>query len=225
MELLDFTTADRTQLDRVWRAIAEEMGDDRFFTTKELDYLPRILSSEEQVLAFSSGLHKGNTWLIVLTNERVIFLDKGMIYGLRQSSIEIERINNFESKKGLMFGTISIGSNAEIYEISNVWKKTVDPFTKKLREAMKAKQNREMMRSPGTDNIEPRDDEEVDTHVDEDHDLVVGDYDVYTPPEESGPLALHALNASPPHAPDERDTGAVRHSNPALERLARAGLI
>lgn len=223
MELLDFTTADRTQLDRVWRAIADEMGDDRFFTTKELDYLPRILDTKEQVLAFSSGLHKGNTWLIVLTNERVIFLDKGMIYGLRQSSIELERVNNFDSEKGLMFGKISIGSNAEVYEITNVWKKTVDPFTKKLREAVKAKQSREILRAPGTGGQEETPSAERTQEIEEEHDLVSGDYEVYTPPEESGPLALHALSSEPTSAPPAQEP--VRQSSPARERLSRAGLI
>lgn len=223
MELMDFTTADRSQLERVWKAIADEMGDDRFFTSKELDYLPRILDNQEQVLAFSSGLHKGNTWLIVLTNERVIFLDKGMLYGLKQSSIELERVNNFDSEKGLMFGRISIGSNAEVYEITNVWKKTVDPFTKKLREAVKAKQNRQIMRSPGTggppsETVPPGMPEE-----EEDHGLVEGDYEVYTPPQESGPLALHAFS-DPEQDQAGQDPPSAPKGNPAMQRLAKAGL-
>ena len=224
MDLLDFTTADRSQLEKVWRAIADEMGDDRFFTTKELDYLPRILDNQEQVLAFSSGLHKGNTWLIVLTNERVIFLDKGMIYGLRQSSIELERVNNFDSEKGLMFGKISIGSNAEVYEITNVWKKTVDPFTRKLREAVKAKQNRQILRSPGTGAERAEEEKPQEAVPDEDDELVVGDYDVYIPPEESGPLALHALAASEDVPQADAASHAAGGMNPALQRLAKAGL-
>lgn len=38
----------------------------------------------EEVLAFSSGLMDESTWLITLTNTRIIFLDKGMIYGLNK---------------------------------------------------------------------------------------------------------------------------------------------
>lgn len=224
MELMDFTSADRSQLEKVWKAIAEEMGDDRFFTTKELDYLPRILDTQEQVLAFSSGLHKGNTWLIVLTNERVIFLDKGMFYGLKQSSIELERVNNFDSEKGLMFGRISIGSNAEVYEITNVWKKTVDPFTKKLREAVKAKQNRQIMRSPGTGQSTAEAAPSEAIQEEENHGLVEGDYEVYTPPQESGPLALHALS-EPAQDPAPETVSRSPEGNPAMQRLAKAGLV
>jgi len=157
MTKFDFTTATRQELSVVWRAIAEEMGDDRFFTTKELDHLPRILDEQEQVLAFSSGLHKGNTWLIVLTDQRILFLDKGLIYGLKTSSIELERVNNFDYQKGIMFGNLSIGSNAEIYEITNVWKKTIEPFTKKLRQAMKSKLDGIELYAPGTESLfEPK---------------------------------------------------------------------
>lgn len=149
MRKFDFTTASRSELSLVWNAIAQEMGDDRFFTTKELDHLPKVLDVEEQVLAFSSGFHKGSTWLIVLTDQRILFIDKGMIFGVKTSSIELERINNFDYKKGVFFGSISIGSNAEVYEISNVWKKTIEPFIRKLRQAIKAKQDGVEMFAPG----------------------------------------------------------------------------
>lgn len=223
--MFDFTTADRASLSKVWRAIADEMGDDRFFTTKELDHLPSILAPEEQVLAFSSGLHKSNTWLIVLTNERVIFLDKGMIYGLRQSSIELERVNNIDSEKGLMFGKISIGSNAEIYEITNVWKKTVDPFTKKLREAIKAKHAGIIMRAPGIE--QPVHDEPLKEArlKDEAHgNLVEHDYDVYSAPEESGPLALHHLSSPAEEDLSSAVLGSTGSESASLIRLKKAGL-
>ena len=148
--MFDFTTASRQELQVIWQAIAAETGDDRFFTTRELDVLPQVLAAREQVLAFSSGLHQGNTWLIVLTDQRILFLDKGMIFGLKQNSIELDRVNNIESTTGILFGKISIGSNAQSYDISEVWKKTVIPFTNKVREAMRARRQGILMRSPGT---------------------------------------------------------------------------
>jgi len=227
MELLDFTTASREQLEKVWRAIEKEMGDDRFFTMKELDALPGVLDVKEQVLAFSSGLHEGNTWLIVLTDQRVIFLDKGMLYGLRQSSIELERVNNVESSKGLMLGTISIGSNAETYRITNVWKSTVDPFVRKLREATKAKMSNTTLRSPGTeDALGLSEDASSEARDDQYDGLESGDYEVYTPPEESGPLALHALEGlTETQGPVQTNPDSMADANPALRRLAKAGLI
>ena len=148
---LDFRTATRSQLECVWKAIARETGDDRFFTTKELDILPQLMAEKEQVLSFSSGLVDSNTWLIVLTDQRIMLLDKGMFFGLKQISIELSKINSFESKTGLLFGSIDIGSNARNFSITNVWKKTVNPFTMKLREAQKAREERRRLNAPGSD--------------------------------------------------------------------------
>lgn len=149
--MLDFTTATTDQLKHVYNAIASELGDDRFFTTKELDVLPKILAPMEQVLSFSSGLMDGNTWLIVLTNERILFVDKGMIYGLKQTSIELENIVSIQGETGLMFGIIRISSAASPHEIRNVWKRTVNQFVNKVRLAAAAKKRGETLLSPGSD--------------------------------------------------------------------------
>lgn len=147
--MIDFTSAPREEIKRVYDAIAAELGDDRFFTTKELDVLPKILAPHEQVLSFSSGLMDGNTWLIVLTDARVLFVDKGMIFGLKQTSIELNNIVSIQGETGLMFGTIRIGVASGSHEIRNVWKRTVNPFVNRVRAAMGARQRGEQLTSPG----------------------------------------------------------------------------
>lgn len=116
--------------------IAAEIGDDQFFTKKELKHLPEVLADGEQVLAFTSGIMDGNTWLITLTDRRVIFLDKGLLYGLKQSSIELDKINAVSGKTGMLFGDILIQDGGNERKITNVWKKTVVAFTNKVRDAM-----------------------------------------------------------------------------------------
>lgn len=148
--MIDFTTASRSEIKIVYDAIATELGDDRFFTTKELDVLPKILSPFEQVLSFSSGLMDGATWLIVLTDQRVLFVDKGMIFGLKQTSIDLENIVSIDGETGLMFGVIRISSAAGPREIRNVWKRTVNPFVNRVRLASTARRRGEKLVSPGT---------------------------------------------------------------------------
>lgn len=147
--MIDFTTASREERRTVYDAIAKELGDDRFFTSKELDVLPRILSSMEQVLSFSSGLMDGNTWLIVLTDQRVLFVDKGMLFGLKQTSIELDNIVSIKGQTGLMFGNIEIADAGSPHEIRNVWKSTVNPFVNRVRQAMGARRRGERLVSPG----------------------------------------------------------------------------
>ena len=90
----------------------------------------------EQVLAFSSGLMDNNTWLIALTDRRVIFLDKGMLYGLKQTTIAVSRISAVTGETGVMFGKITINAGSSEWKITKVLKKTVLPFTNKLQEVM-----------------------------------------------------------------------------------------
>ncbi|MWL87139.1 PH domain-containing protein [Cupriavidus sp. SW-Y-13] len=136
--MFDFKNSSKEQLKVEYNRIAREIGDDQFFTKKELNHLPEILMDREQVLAFTSGLMDGNTWLIVLTDHRVLFLDKGMIYGLKQVSINLDKINSVSGKTGLMLGEIRIQDGASERIIKNVWKKTVVPFTNKVRDALHA---------------------------------------------------------------------------------------
>ncbi len=136
--MFDFKNASKEDLKSEYDRIAREIGDDQFFTKKELNHLPQILMNGEQVLAFTSGMMEGNTWLIVLTDHRVLFLDKGLIYGLKQVSVNLDKINSVSGRTGLMFGEIRIEDGASERLIKNVWKKTVVPFTNKVRDAMHA---------------------------------------------------------------------------------------
>ena len=114
---------------------------DTFGTKKEIKYLPEILAEDEAVLALTSGLMDGNTWLIVCTGKRVIFLDKGMIYGLKQRETPLERITSIEQKTGMMLGSVGIWDGAARMEITCVMKKTVRPFVEavnRARDALKA---------------------------------------------------------------------------------------
>ena len=52
----DFKNSKPTDRKREYDRIAKEIGDDQFFTKKELNHLPEVLSDGEQVLAFTSVL-------------------------------------------------------------------------------------------------------------------------------------------------------------------------
>ena len=131
---IDIKKASESERKAEYNRIATEMGDDQFFTKKELNHLPEILMDGEQVLAFTSGLMDGNTWLITLTDKRIIFLDKGMVFGLKQTVIDLDKVNSVSGETGMFFGKISIQDGASNRTIENVWKKTVVKFTNKVRD-------------------------------------------------------------------------------------------
>lgn len=153
--MFDFKNASKQQLKAEYDRIAREIGDGQFFTKKELNHLPEILMNGEQVLAFTSGLMDGNTWLITLTDHRIIFLDKGLIYGLKQVSINLDKINAVSGTTGLLLGQILIEDGAGTRTIKNVWKQTVVPFTNKVRDALHA--HRKALTAPAAPQAVPDD--------------------------------------------------------------------
>lgn len=115
---------------------------DTFGTKKEIKSLPEILAANEPVLGLTSGIMNGNTWLITLTDRRIIFLDKGFLYGLRQLEVPLEKINTIEQKTGLFFGQVGIADGSSTMAIGNILKASVKPFVLALNQALESRRHR-----------------------------------------------------------------------------------
>lgn len=147
----DFKNANQKELKEEYKRIAKNIGDDGFFTRKELNHLPKILSDNEYIEAFTSGYMDGHTWLVTLTNKRIIFLNKGLIYGLKQTTIDLEKINSITGQTGLILGKIKIEDSARQREIDNVPKRTVIKFTNMTRDAINASKDGQNQVAPAHD--------------------------------------------------------------------------
>ncbi len=109
-----------------------------FWTEKEIRALPKILDSDEEVLAVTSGLMNNATWLGVCTYRRLVFLNCGMIYGLRQVQFPLDRIQSIDHAFTVVFGSISVWDGASSFTIKMVLKSSIMPFVKTTQEAMHA---------------------------------------------------------------------------------------
>lgn len=115
-------------LEEIQLMLKECSAIDFYGTKKEVKELPNIIHDDELITYATSGFWKGNTWLIVSTNKRILFLDKGMFFGLKQIEIPINKINSIGFKKGLILGEIEIWDGASKMKIENVSKDTLSPF-------------------------------------------------------------------------------------------------
>lgn len=113
-----------------------------FYTTKEIRYLPKILGENEQILGLTSGFINKATWLIVCTNARVLLLNRGMIYGLHQVQMNLDRIQSIDSSYGIMFGTVRLWDGASSIAVNLVLKRSIAPFVKTVQQAMDAYKRR-----------------------------------------------------------------------------------
>lgn len=104
----------------------QALGDfHQFFTAKEIRYLPQILTENETIQGITSGYYEAKTWLIVITNIRLLFLDTGLFFRLRQTDIPLSKINSISYATGLFFGEIEIATGSEVKTISSITKKDV----------------------------------------------------------------------------------------------------
>lgn len=104
-------------------------GFETFFgVNKEFRYLSKALARNENVLAGVSGLMNGNTILCVLTNRQVWLIDHGLVFGVRTSTIPLEKINQVSYQRHMFFGDVEITNGADVTELRNVEKNSAQHF-------------------------------------------------------------------------------------------------
>lgn len=142
--MIDYKTATKAELLAEFERLKKISHDDGFFTKKEFLHFPQIAMPNETPIGISSGSMDGKTWLIILTNQRVIFLDKGMFFGLKQVALDLSHISSVGGETKLLFGEITIAADGHTYTVENVSKKGVVPFTNMIKQAIEAlKQSKE----------------------------------------------------------------------------------
>lgn len=108
-----------------------------FGTKKEIRSLVETLGDDEEILALTSGHTDGSTWLIVCTPERIVLLDKGVLFGLSQKEFLIENISSIEFKQGFAFGEINIAVSSSNIKIKNAENESVKAFVDAVKQAIK----------------------------------------------------------------------------------------
>jgi len=123
-----------------------------FWTGKEIRSLPSILDNDERILALTSGFMDNHTWLAVCTQKRIIFLNCGMFFGLRQVQIPLDRVQSIDHEHTVFFGSIRIWDGASYFTISMIAKHSIAPFVKSTQDAITSFRKRAAS-EPGDDDV------------------------------------------------------------------------
>jgi hypothetical protein len=123
-------------LSEVKRQIEQYKHSYIFWTGKEIRALPEILDEDEDIRAVTSGYMNNATWLAVCTTRRLIFLNCGMFFGMRQIQLPLDRIQSIDHAFTIAFGSISVWDGASSFTISMVMKSSIIPFVRATQEAM-----------------------------------------------------------------------------------------
>jgi hypothetical protein len=112
------------------KALANKGFKDFLLVGREFKYLAKVLSDSEEPLAAVSGVVKGNTVLCVLTTQQIYFIDHGLVYGVKTSTIPVQKINAVSYQSHLMWSAIEITNGANVTLIKNVPHSAAGKFVK-----------------------------------------------------------------------------------------------
>jgi hypothetical protein len=100
---------------------------------KEIMELPKILQADEVIEQIVSGSYEGGHGVLVATNKRLVFVDKGTLWGCKVEDFPYDKINSIQYDTGMLMGTIKIhasGNHADIHNVDKVWAKNFADFAR-----------------------------------------------------------------------------------------------
>ena len=138
-----------------WRASFELKGVhfDSFGTNKEFEALPKYLEPGEVVFALASGLMKQtgtsnfsdsgvNTWLVVLTSERFLFMDAALLTSsIDTQSVRLAKVQAISASQGFLLGKISIDLGSRLIIVDNCEKNAVKVMADLANKWLREKEN------------------------------------------------------------------------------------
>lgn len=131
----------------------------KYLGKREIKQLPDILWEDEKVESIVQGMYSKGLGILVATNKRLVFVDKGMIYGLTVETFPYKNISSIQYSTGLLYGKLTIFSSGNKSEIDNVGKKEVRLFSEFVRNKLSSLdeplENRNKMDDHGSYNSSP----------------------------------------------------------------------
>lgn len=100
---------------------------------KEIEELPSIIPEDEEIFELIQGNYNGGQGILVATNKRLLFVDKGIFYGLKIEDFGLAKITSIQYESGFISADIKIMASGNIAKITNVDKNLGKVFCEKVR--------------------------------------------------------------------------------------------
>lgn len=104
-----------------------------FFGRKEINELPEILNLNENIDNIIQGTYNNGQGILVSTNRRLVFIDKGLLYGLKVEDFPLDKITSIQYETGLILGKVKIHTSSNIATIDNIEKGAARKFAEFVR--------------------------------------------------------------------------------------------
>lgn len=107
-----------------------------YFGRKEINELPGILAGTETIDNIIHGTYNNGIGILVSTNRRLFFIDKGLLYGLKVEDFPLDKITSIQYETGLLLGKVKIHTSGNIATIDNVEKTSSRKFAEFVRDKL-----------------------------------------------------------------------------------------
>jgi hypothetical protein len=105
----------------------------KFVGRREVKELPNILWDDEQVLDLVQGSYNNSTGILVATQKRLLFVDKGLLGGLKVEDFPLDKISSLQYSTGMLLGEITVFTSGNKAIIKNVDKGQTRTFAEGVR--------------------------------------------------------------------------------------------
>lgn len=103
-------------------------GFETFLGRKEIKELPNILQADEKVENIIQGTYNNGNGILVATNKRLVFVDKGILFGLKVEDFPYDKISSIQYETGILLGKLTIFTSGNKAIVDNVIKAKVRVF-------------------------------------------------------------------------------------------------
>ena len=100
---------------------------------REVKELPNILSNDEKLESVLRANFGSNSGILVATNKRILFVDKGFWGSLKVEDMFYDKINSIQYETGFAFGSVAIFISSIKLEFTKMEKQKVKDFAERIR--------------------------------------------------------------------------------------------
>lgn len=120
-------------LDEIKKQVGSMSGAEKLIAFKEIKELPKILWHDENLEHIIRGTYDNGAGILAATNKRLVFVDKGLIFGLRVEDFPYDKITSIQYETGLIMGEITIFSSGNKAVIKHLDKSRTRIFAEFVR--------------------------------------------------------------------------------------------
>jgi hypothetical protein len=100
---------------------------------REVAMLPRLLNAGEQVIDVCHGTTDGRAAVLVVTDRRVLFMQRRRLWGADVESTPLARIRSAEDHMGVRHATVVVDAAGRLFELGEVDRALAQVFCARLR--------------------------------------------------------------------------------------------